>query len=257
MRELAHRLRRAAGGAAPHVAVVSSLASTQSVAEAIATTILAEDLTLAPTLVVARRQTRGRGRGRRRWRSPEGGLYLTWLRPAPPREALAALPALAAAAAAEAVEAAAGVRLGIKWPNDLLLGDGKVGGLLVTARSGRRPWAAVGLGLNLGRAPSLPGRTRLPAAAIPDRGRGWEAWVEAIAPRFVTTLECALPDPRPALAAWRARLVHRPGDPIRLRSGRERIEGTFLGVTRDGRLRLATAGGERTVASGEVIAWRR
>lgn len=104
------------------------------------------------TAVVAGEQTAGRGSRGRVWHSPQGGLWLSVLcRPAgeAAAEVMSLRVALAVAPAIELV--APGVRLGIKWPNDLLLGGLKAGGILCEARwqGGTLGWIAVGLGLNV------------------------------------------------------------------------------------------------------------
>jgi BirA family biotin operon repressor/biotin-[acetyl-CoA-carboxylase] ligase len=104
------------------------------------------------TAVAATEQTLGRGSRGRGWDSPRGGLWLSvLLRPGtePALEVLSLRTALAVAAVIE--QAAPGVRLGLKWPNDLLLGNLKVGGILCEARwqGGTPGWVAVGVGINV------------------------------------------------------------------------------------------------------------
>ena len=83
------------------------------------------------TAVLARRQSAGRGRMERRFFSPEGGLYLSViLRPDIPPEDLPLMTPMAATAVWRAVEKLTGICLGIKWVNDLYLGDKKVCGIL-------------------------------------------------------------------------------------------------------------------------------
>ncbi len=117
------------------------------------------------TAIVAAEQTAGRGSRGRTWASPLGGLWLSVLcRPAT-TPALEVLSLRVGLAVAEALERAApGIALQLKWPNDLLLGGRKLGGVLCEARwQGATPgWVAVGLGLNV--ANSIP--PELAAAAV-------------------------------------------------------------------------------------------
>ena len=106
----------------------------------------------AGTMVVAREQTAGRGSRRRTWQSPAGGLWLSWLcRPPVPvgAEVLSLRTGLAVAHALERLGGLPPVRL--KWPNDVMIGERKVGGILCEARwQGDRPaWIAVGIGMNI------------------------------------------------------------------------------------------------------------
>ena len=84
------------------------------------------------TVVVANCQTAGRGRMDRSFQSPrDKGIYLTvLLRPDLPTERLIPVTALAGVAVCEAVEQVCGVRPGLKWPNDPVLGNKKLCGIL-------------------------------------------------------------------------------------------------------------------------------
>lgn len=99
------------------------------------------------TAVLAERQTAGRGRMDRRFFSPEGGMYLSViLRPDLPPEDLSLVTPMAAAAVWKAVEKRTGIRLGIKWVNDLYLEGKKVCGILCECAGEA---VIVGVGLNL------------------------------------------------------------------------------------------------------------
>lgn len=109
------------------------------------------------TVVLADSQSEGRGRLSRLWFSPPGvNLYCSIVI----RKAISAdrlpewlswLPLTAALAAAEAIETVAATSVGVKWPNDLLIAERKVGGILcesgTAARSG--PFQVIGIGLNV------------------------------------------------------------------------------------------------------------
>jgi len=100
-------------------------------------------------------QLAGRGRGDHSWHSAAGeGLYVSvLLRPQFPAERLSLLPLAAGLAAFAAISEAAGLTADLRWPNDLLLGPRKVGGILVEARAaaGREAdtYAVVGIGINV------------------------------------------------------------------------------------------------------------
>jgi len=102
-------------------------------------------------VVIATEQTAGRGRLGRQWHSPAGvGLYVSTLfRPhCTPREALRWTLA-AAVAGCEACRDVTGFPVSIKWPNDLIVGARKLGGLLAELRSGVSTDMVLGLGLNV------------------------------------------------------------------------------------------------------------
>lgn len=105
------------------------------------------------TVVIAARQTAGRGRLGRQFHAPEGlGLYFSLiLRPNCDPRALFHLTCAAGVAACNAVEKAAGLRPRIKWTNDLVIGTKKLGGILTelsVAPDGKVDWAIIGIGIN-------------------------------------------------------------------------------------------------------------
>lgn len=109
------------------------------------------------TVVVAESQSAGRGRLGRHWYSPPGkNLYCSVLLRTPlPRERLARwlswTPLIAALAVGRAVSTATGLSASVKWPNDVLLGDRKVGGVLCESGDlgSAAPYVVVGMGLNV------------------------------------------------------------------------------------------------------------
>ena len=109
------------------------------------------------TVVVAESQTAGRGRLSRTWFSPPGiNLYCSIiLRTARPPERLTEwlswLPLVSALAAAEAIEQVSSIHVSVKWPNDLLISERKVGGILCESGTGARsdPFQIIGIGINV------------------------------------------------------------------------------------------------------------
>lgn len=112
------------------------------------------------TVVVAREQTAGRGRRGKSWTSPPGsGLYLSIvLRPDRPASELWQLAFVVSAASAEAISQISDLQASIKWPNDILLNEKKICGILIEARSGKHnqqmhkavnPPVIAGIGINV------------------------------------------------------------------------------------------------------------
>jgi BirA family biotin operon repressor/biotin-[acetyl-CoA-carboxylase] ligase len=184
---------------------------------------VARDLPVG-SVVVSDHQTSGRGRLGRAWEAPSGtALLASFVLPARP---------LAALAAGVAVAAACGERARLKWPNDVLLGGGKLAGILAEQRGSR---CVLGVGVNLTWAP--PGGARLEC----DR--------EALLQRVDGELRrwFAAPD-ADVLAAWRAR-ADTLGRRVRVELPGEAFEGVAEDVTADGCLVVAG----RAVAAGDVI----
>ena len=192
---------------APLVVVESSIPSTQDVAHR-----LAADGAPSGTVVLADEQTAGRGRLGRPWHSPAGrGVWLSvLLRPplAPEGGAMAVRAGLAAVSAIR--DTAPGVAARLRWPNDLIVADRKVGGILCEARRSADAvaWVAVGVGVNVSGpvAPSV--RDRAVALADVAPGASRLALVAALVPllRALEPLPAQLlPDERRAFlrAEWR------------------------------------------------------
>src|SRR3954466_10350520 len=130
-------------------------------------------------LLAAEEQTAGRGRHGRRWESTAGAdvtFSLACPVRRPPRE-LASLSLVAAVAAVKALRALGVGAVSVKWPNDLLAGGAKLGGILVEIRSeGGAARAVFGFGINCQHRPGLERRLRRPVAALdqfvrPSRNR--------------------------------------------------------------------------------------
>ncbi|HEX4654162.1 MAG TPA: biotin--[acetyl-CoA-carboxylase] ligase, partial [Mycobacteriales bacterium] len=132
------------GGLWREVRVVEETTSTNADVRAAADDGAAEGL-----VVIAERQTGGRGRLDRQWDSPaRAGVLLSLLvRPSVPAARLPLLPLLTGLAVAEAVRSVAELPAMVKWPNDVLVDGRKLGGILVE----RTPDGAVvvGVGLNV------------------------------------------------------------------------------------------------------------
>lgn len=107
----------------------------------------------AGSVFLTNEQTAGRGRGDHAWESNAGqGIYVSVvLRPQLAAAQLALLPLAAGLAAAEAIEASTKLRVDLRWPNDLLLGASKTGGILVESHleGAAVGFAVAGIGINV------------------------------------------------------------------------------------------------------------
>ncbi|WP_448501015.1 biotin--[acetyl-CoA-carboxylase] ligase [Sphingomonas sp.] len=204
---------------------------------------LARDGTAEGSWLRALRQTAGRGRQGRSWVSPEGNLYastLVRLRPADPPAATLALLSGVALHDAVMVCAPGVAQLALKWPNDLMLGDAKLAGILLE-RAGDA--VVAGIGVNVANAPDLGDRR---AASLAGQRSDVDAaqLLETLAECFERWLKRWRGDGAAAIrAAWSDR-AHSPGTPLAFHdiAGR-RIEALFDGLTFDGAARLRLADG--------------
>jgi BirA family biotin operon repressor/biotin-[acetyl-CoA-carboxylase] ligase len=130
----------------PRVELFATTTSTLDIANAIGPSAT------PGTLVIADEQRWGRGTHGRRWASPPGtGLWLTLIERPSDARALDVLSLRCGLLAAEALEPLARAPVGVKWPNDLYVGGGKLAGVLIETRwHGAYPeWVAIGVGLNV------------------------------------------------------------------------------------------------------------
>lgn len=114
---------------------------------------LAENGEEEGTVVACEQQSYGRGRGKRRWLSPKGkGILISIiLRPKVSPAVCGRLSQLAAVAVGRAIHRITGLRTTFKWPNDLLLNNKKVCGILceMSTKSEKLEFAIVGIGVNV------------------------------------------------------------------------------------------------------------
>ena len=203
------------------------------------------------TWVVATEQRAGRGSRGRSWHSGRGGLWLSVLRRGggTPRgfELVSLRAGLAVAEVLDGLPAVTPVML--KWPNDLMVRDRKVGGLLAEARwqGDRLQWVAIGLGLNVGN--TIPDDLADRAAALSNFCA--ETTVEALAEPIARALGGVDLD-TPILTQDELSVFGRR-DWLFGRPVTTPLVGTAAGVGPDGRLAIRdAAGGLHRVSIGDV-----
>lgn len=194
-----------------------------------------------PVLVVARHQPAGRGRLGREWVEPDLALFSSFaFKPAWPIDAWGRIPLAAGLAVKDAIAAACGIDVGLRWPNDLVLAAGKVGGILAESSGGT---VVVGCGINLVWHEPLQGAVALHLDEA-SAGRPLDlaaAWVD----RFLGRL--AGPPDDWGIGEYRDACVT-IGRPVAYAAG----TGIAVSVSCDGALIVETGTGRVTVTSGEV-----
>jgi BirA family biotin operon repressor/biotin-[acetyl-CoA-carboxylase] ligase len=191
------------------------------------------------TAVVAGEQLEGRGSRGRAWHSPLGGLWLSVLfRPAT-AAGVEVISIRVGLAVAEVVEPFAPQPLKLKWPNDLMLGERKLGGVLCEARwqGDALGWIAVGVGMNV--------RNRIPADLRAVAGSLATERTEIVSERLAEPVVTALRqlDLTAGLlsAAELQRFARR--DWLRGRTIQAPVAGTVTGLGEDGALLVRTVNG--------------
>jgi BirA family biotin operon repressor/biotin-[acetyl-CoA-carboxylase] ligase len=203
------------------------------------------------TVVHADEQVAGRGRLGRTWFSPAGNLYLSViLRLNVPPERGGELSFLAALAVSDAVNGLLPkqVRATLKWPNDVLVQDGKIAGILVEQVGDVR---ILGMGLNIIEAPrNAPYKTAtlVSAGGIGSVEGARDILLERLGFWLDTWTEEGF---WPIRQAWLSR-AHPIGTPLRASLGGRTEEGTFAGLDEDGALLLDTDQGRKRIIAGDV-----
>ena len=194
-----------------------------------------------PVLVIADHQTAGRGRLGRDWIEPDRAVFTSLaFEPAWPIEAWSLIPLAAGLAARSAIERLSGINVALRWPNDLMIGEGKIGGLLAESADGV---AIVGCGINL-----LWMDPVAEAGALyetdPDPGIARElavAWADQLLDHMACGPDGWGIDGYREACVTIGRSVSYPGG-----------SGIAVAVLDDGSLSVETTGGMITVHSGEV-----
>jgi BirA family biotin operon repressor/biotin-[acetyl-CoA-carboxylase] ligase len=204
------------------------------------------------TLVAAGHQTAGRGRLGRRWLDEPGRslMFSFVLRPRLPAEHLGLISLLAGWAAAAAARERGATDAWCKWPNDLLVGESKAGGILAEARvSGPRvEHVVMGVGINLGEPP-----TALPGAGAIEGAAGGEL-LEAFLRFFRQRYQPEHPAFPAAVVAGYGEVCGTIGKTVRATTvdGRS-VEGTAVGLDERGGLMIEADGGSAVVAFSEIL----
>jgi BirA family biotin operon repressor/biotin-[acetyl-CoA-carboxylase] ligase len=210
-------------------------------------------------VVVAEQQKSGRGRQKRRWLSPKGGVWLSVvLKPSIPTAKITLLPFVAALAVCDAIRAA-GLDARLKWPNDVMISGKKVAGILldISAEADQVNHAVIGIGIN----------ANVDSAAISERLDGIK----------ITSMSDELGRPTSRLELTKALLENLEryylemerrgagailqkwkknsdmlGRKVAVTQGGGTIQGVAADVNGDGSLLLRTGEGEVSVVSGDI-----
>ena len=224
---------------------------------------LARSGAVSGLLVVALRQTAGRGQRGRQWVSPPGaGMYASFvLRPRLTARLAPALTLVAGVALRNALQPILPIELGLRWPNDLLVVENphrgqKLAGILLEAAADhqRIEHAIIGIGVNLTRVvltPELdPFVTSLEALHATETG------LAPVLARVANHLEQAVRSVEtdglgPAVSAWSQHAIGL-GNLVRFDDGSQHHHGRLVGLAEDGALLLRTDTGERRFYRGSL-----
>lgn len=216
-----------------------------------------------PEWILAKRQTKGRGRRGRAWKEPKNNFAATLvMRPTEAPNVVALRSFLAALAVYDACEALTGntTGLALKWPNDVLLNGGKLSGILLESvgQGSGVTHLAIGIGVNLVETPMTewldPGAV-WPVSLLSEMGVHItpEDFLTALAAAYARyELQFTTYGFEPIRTAWLARAA-RLGEVITARTANSETEGTFETVDAGGNLVLNSAKGRVTIPAADIF----
>lgn len=210
------------------------------------------------TVIIAEQQTAGRGRLGRPWlANPNENLtFSIILRPSISADAINLLPLSVSVAVAEAVERTTGLSVECKWPNDLLVRNKKVAGILLEGSFNKNKvdWIVIGIGLNVNQM-QFPADLVQKATSLKlmtghdvDRITLFHTILENLEQSYKTGSRSGFQSILPQWTA-RTRMIDKK---ISVMEHGTLLSGTVKGVSRDGGLVLQSNGNERTLFAGDV-----
>lgn len=222
---------------------------------------LAEDGAEEGTVVVAEIQNKGKGRRGKTWISPPGGIWMSIiLRPEIPPHRASQLTLVTGVVVAKTIKEELNIDVGIKWPNDILIGNKKVSGILteVNATMDKVNYLVVGIGIDMNvDVPMLPSDLQKGATSLKNE-LDTEINGALLVQKFLLNFENIYNDFKEdkfpdILNEWRA-MSSTIGTSVEVRTRGKRVQGYAVGINKEGILVLEMEDGSlRKMISGECL----
>jgi BirA family biotin operon repressor/biotin-[acetyl-CoA-carboxylase] ligase len=213
------------------------------------------------TVVVAETQNKGKGRRGKTWISPPGGIWMSViLRPEIPPHRASQLTLVTGVVVAKTIKEELNIDVGIKWPNDILIGDKKVCGILteVNATMDKVNYLVVGIGIDMNvDVPMLPSDLQKGATSLKNE-LDTEINGALLVQKFLLKFENIYNDFKAGklpeiLNEWRA-MSSTIGTSVEVRTRGKRVQGYAVGINKEGILILEMEDGSlRKMISGECL----
>ena len=210
------------------------------------------------SVFLAERQLEGRGRGGNSWHSEPGAIYMSVaLRPSLPANDILILSLLTGLAVSLAVEHVCGAAPDLRWPNDIMIAEKKLGGILceMNADAARVRQAVIGIGLNVNQS-EFPSQIRESATSLfLETGTKWPrvqlvaALLQALEAEYSPLQRSPAEVIKTCIARFEKRSSYARGKRVKVA---DEYEGVTDGLDERGFLRVQTATGPRLVISGGV-----
>jgi BirA family biotin operon repressor/biotin-[acetyl-CoA-carboxylase] ligase len=206
------------------------------------------------TVIIAGEQTAGKGRMKRTWLSPEGNIAMSIIL-YPDIANLPYLIMIASQAVVGSIETVTGLKAKIKWPNDILIDDKKVCGILIEneVKGNKVDYSAIGIGINIDfNVADYPEISSTAASLKSKSGKDFRIKIIRSLLIEFERLYLKLPDGKPIYEAWRDRLVTL-GKKVRAISGSQTLDGIAESVDESGALIIRDGNGSLTsIIAGDV-----
>lgn len=235
------------------LAWIPRVTSTNAVARRVAQECVENEIHLPSAMILAGEQLAGKGRGDRSWDSPAGaGVYATTLYMRGVSD-FALIPLEVANLVAGFLRDDFSLDARIKWPNDILVDEKKIAGILIDARMHEeKVFLLIGTGINV-----LPGPVAAPnatsiAASLPHDAVS----LPSVITSFIRYVDAALSqpfNPAEALDRWRSLTVHKNGDPVNCRLTDRTVSGTWEGIDDAGRALIRSDAELIKVSAGDLM----
>ncbi|GFP28188.1 BirA family transcriptional regulator, biotin operon repressor / biotin---[acetyl-CoA-carboxylase] ligase [Candidatus Hakubella thermalkaliphila] len=217
----------------------------------------------AGTVVVARRQTGGKGRRGRSWSSPEGGLWFSLILPCRPEDSsVHKVPLIISLSVAQAVEERCGVKTELKWPNDVLIGGKKIAGILIErgTRDTGEEALLVGIGINVNLEQEVLQREGIQEVAtsldiVTGREEDLYALLLSVLDKIEENLHNLYYNQGDLLGKFTPRMSIL-GQMVAVQLEGDTIYGRASGLTQEGALVIQAGKRTRTLYSGDVVSLR-
>ncbi|NOZ63402.1 MAG: biotin--[acetyl-CoA-carboxylase] ligase [Caldiserica bacterium] len=208
-------------------------------------------------VVVAEKQVSGRGRGKRIWHSPPGGLYLSIAIPSP-EITEKGLSFLSAWVVARSIKDETAITPRVKWPNDILIQNKKVSGILVEKGKGKKDFSLIGMGINLNsRKEDFPASLRKKIVSLKDiagKEIHSERFLDLLLDNFFHGLKLLKERGFSYILNKWLEFSLPLGEPIAFHAASRIIKGLYWGVGREGELYIRTTEGRiLSFEEGEII----
>ncbi len=214
-------------------------------------------------IICAKTQTHGKGRRGRKWFSPVGGLYFSVvLRPRLPVAAISLLSIGAGISVARAIRRLFNLRVTLKWPNDVIMDERKIGGVMTqSSMTTERSLSILGFGVNVNNScRSIPSELCSYATSIVDHVGSvvkTEPIMKKILDEFAEVYSRIVVGDRLTVVKWWKELTDILGQPVTFQEGNACFEGVAVDLTLDGALLVQLRGGMMRRLLSEDVTIRR